>query len=567
MAAQDTPPPDESQDQKGPLPSSEAARTFASVGEESPFAQSEPETTSPHSPSKPPPPTPPGETKPPPFSRPTPEPEPIPQPEPSETRPPEGPSAPPPPPPPEPAVIKREPEVRPAAEPSTRVVSAPGGIGSSLRRLLRPLLLVVGLLVLAVVAFSLIRFLLPRLRGQLPAELPAGVGEVRLTYWGLWEEGPVVETLIEEYQKDHPNVSVNYQMQSPREYRERLQSALARGEGPDIFRFHNTWVPMLSRELSAVPPSAMDAATFQATFYPVATQDLRRGGQIYGIPLEIDGLALYYNEEIFRTAGKTPPTTWDGLRKLAAELTVRDEEGNIQVAGVAMGEPANVDHWPDILAVMMIQNGADMTNPTDELATDALTFFTLATRVDKVWDKTLPNSTAAFVTGKLAMYFGPSWEAFEIKRLNPELSFRTAPIPQLPGENINWASYWVEGVSADSQYQDQAWDFLKFLSQEETLTRFYQAAAQTRLFGEPYSRQDMADLLLDDPYVGVFVAQAPTAQSWYMASRTFDNGINDRIIKYFEDAVNAVNAGDSVEDALETASKGVVQVLSQYGAE
>lgn len=566
MAAQDAPPKKDSPDQKVPGQEPEAAQTFASVGEESPFSSAPlPEQTSPHSPDKPPPLSgQPGDEGPPsPPTAPEPEPEPVPQPE---YKPEETPSPPPPPPPPEPFVVKKEPEVKPAAEPSTRVVSVPGGLGAGIKRLVKPLLLLLGLLAVAAVVFALIRFL-PQIRGRLPAELPAGVGEVRLTYWGLWEEGPIVETLITEYQRDHPNITISYQMQSPREYRERLQSALARGEGPDIFRFHNTWLPMLSRELASVPPSVMDAATFQETFYPVATQDLRRGGQIFGLPLQIDGLALYYNEEIFRTAGKTPPTSWDGLRKLASELTVRDDEGLIKVAGVALGEPANVDHWPDILGVMLLQNGADPADPTDELSQDSLTFFTLATRVDKVWDKSLPNSTAAFATGKLAMYLGPSWEAFEIKKLNPALSFKTAPIPQLPGETVTWASYWVEGVAAKSKNQAQAWGFLKFLSSKETLPKFYQAASQTRLFGEPYSRQDLAGLLLDDPYVGAYIAQAPSAQSWHMASRTFDNGINDRIIKYFEDAVNSVNTGDSAADALEVAAKGVKQVLSQYGVE
>jgi len=37
------------------------------------------------------------------------------------------------------------------------------------------------------------------------------------------------------------------------------------------------------------------------------------------------------------------------------------------------------------------------------------------------------------------------------------------------------------------------------------------------------------------------------------------------MIKYFEDAVNAVNAGDTSEEALSTAASGVSQLLSQYG--
>jgi len=50
-----------------------------------------------------------------------------------------------------------------------------------------------------------------------------------------------------------------------------------------------------------------------------------------------------------------------------------------------------------------------------------------------------------------------------------------------------------------------------------------------------------------------------------LASRTFDNGINDKLIKYLEDAVNSVLSGNSPQKALETAQSGFTQVLSSYG--
>jgi len=416
-----------------------------------------------------------------------------------------------------------------------------------------PLIFVLGLLV--IVAGGVFKFLLPALIKP---------KEITLTYWGLWEPDQVLSQVIAAYQKDHPHIKINYVFQSPRDYRERLASAFAQGKGPDIFRFHATWVPMFKNDLSPLPAKVMDAATFEATFYPVARQDLRLGTSYVGIPLEIDTLGLFVNEEIFEAASKTPPTTWDELRKTAIDLTVTSN-GKIQVAGVALGRTENVDHWPDILALMMLQNGADLSRPQGNLAEDALTFFTLFPKVDGVWDQTLPPSTIAFANGKLAMYFGPSWEVFEIKKINPKLRFRVLPVPQLEGTNIAWASYWAEGVSKKSAHQEEAWEFLKYLSQKETLQKLYQSASQIRAFGEPYARTDMANLLLGDDLVGAFIKQAPIARSWYLCSRTFDNGLNDKMIKYFGDAVNAVNAGKSAKEALETTAAGVAQVFSQYG--
>lgn len=411
------------------------------------------------------------------------------------------------------------------------------------------------------------KFFLPKFRRIVKPK------EVVLNYWGLWEQKNVIEPIISEFQKEHPNIKIDYLQQYNKDYRERLQSALARGEGPDIFRFHNTWLPMFKNELSPVPPDVFDATSFEATFYPVVRKDLRYGNNYYGIPLMFDCLSLFINKEIFEAAGKIPPGTWDELRKTAIELTVYDQNGRIKTAGVSLGETANIDHWSDILALMMLQNGASLNNPaacTQEairevcLGPDALTFYTLFSTTDRVWDETMPPSTYAFATGKVAMIFAPSWRVFNIKEMNPNLQFKIVSVPQLPGQKIAWATYWVEGVSKKSKHQGEAWEFLKFLSKKETMQKLYSEESKTRLFGEIPPRVDMADLYRSDSYVAPFLEQAPYAQSWYLASRTWDNGINEKMIKYFEDAINAVLEGKGTKEALQVAAQGVSQVLSQY---
>ena len=396
-------------------------------------------------------------------------------------------------------------------------------------------------------------------------------GKVNLTWWGLWEEDAAVAQIIDDYERVNPNVKITYQKQAQQDYRERLTNVLAAGEGPDIFRFHNSWVPMFRKELDALPSSVMSQAEFTQTFYPVALADLRVGGDIVGLPLEYDGLVLYVNEEIFEASVKTPPTTWDELRKTATDLTIKDEQGLIKQAGIALGRTENVDHWEEILALMMLQNGVNLANPQGDLAEDALRFFTLFSSTDEVWEASLPPSTVAFATGKLAMYIGPSWRAFEIQNINPGLKFRTHPVPQLPKASpdeadITYATYWVEGVWARGENRQAAWDFLNYLVQRETLEKFYKAASSLRLFGEPYPRVEMAELLIDHPILGAIIEQAIYAQSWYLASRTFDGptGINSQISSYFEDAVNAVNTRQRVDKALETSAVGISQVLSQY---
>jgi len=132
---------------------------------------------------------------------------------------------------------------------------------------------------------------------------------------------------------------------------------------------------------------------------------------------------------------------------------------------------------------------------------------------------------------------------------------------------VAYATYWVQGVSNKGKNKTAAWEFLKFISSKDSLSKLYANASRQRKFGEAYPRVDMASLLTDHPILGSIIAQAPNARSWYLQSRTFDGptGINSLINKYFEDAVNAVNARSTAVNVLPTVAQGVLQVLKQYG--
>jgi len=47
-------------------------------------------------------------------------------------------------------------------------------------------------------------------------------------------------------------------------------------------------------------------------------------------------------------------------------------------------------------------------------------------------------------------------------------------------------------------------------------------------------------------------------------SRTYDNGLNDSIVTYLENAVNATINGESYQSALENAKEGVDQIFQMF---
>lgn len=404
---------------------------------------------------------------------------------------------------------------------------------------------------------------------------PKATESVKLVYWGLWEDASIMKPVISEFEKKNPHITVEYIKQDPKQYRERFLNRIQQGEGPDIFRYHNTWLPMLSKNLLPMPEEVIKKDEFSKMYYPVVQNDLTKNGAIYGIPLGIDTLALFVNDEMIQSAGVDTPRTWNEFLSVSRLMTVKDEDGKIQTAGAALGTMTNVTHAPDIISLLLLQNGADIQklDETQKNASVALKFYTLFADSSEggVWDDTLDPSILAFSKGNVGMYFGYSWDVFYIEAKSKEagsnLSYKIYPVPFVPGgKDVTIASYWVEGVSAKTKHPEEAFLFMKFLTQKETQQKKFSESSKTRLFGEPYSRADLADLLKDNQLVYPFVEQASQAVSSYFVSDTQDEGgINFRMNEYLEKAIESILQNTSPDTAVETLSQGVSQVLQQYG--
>jgi len=393
---------------------------------------------------------------------------------------------------------------------------------------------------------------------------------VELSYWGVWEDKEVIQPLIDDYRKKNPNVKVVYTKMAPADYRVKVLTRGKNGTGPDIFRFHNTWIPQMRDIVAPMPSSTMSVEMFKKTFYPIHWKDLIIGEKIYGIPLSIDGLVLMYNQELFKKAGiNSAPVSWDDVLDNVAKLTVKNQEGRIVTSGIALGTASNVEHYSDIFGLFLTQNGGDIAKLSRPEAAGALESYRRFAESDSaVWDELMPNSVQAFAQEKVAMIIAPSWQVHTIKAINPELSIKIVPVPMIPGSKpISIASYWVEGVSRYSKNQLEAWKFLQFLSGKESETKLFELQSKVRRFGNAYSRQDLGDLLLEHEYLGAVIKQANSEGSFRsipIISRTHDAGINDSIAGYIQNAINETIQGVSYEQALSTAEIGVVQVLTNF---
>lgn len=409
-----------------------------------------------------------------------------------------------------------------------------------------------------------------------------------INYWGLWEDSSVINGIIADYEAKNPNIQIKYTQQQRNDYRTRLAGRLTKTgqsgeEVPDIFRIHSTWIPMFRNILAPVPTTTANNLKLDNDFFDTYKRDLKEGNSYLAIPLMYDGLALFYNKDLIDAAQVELPKSWWNLENAANKLTVRDNSGNIKIAGAAMGLVDNIDHWSDILGLMAKQNGVNflINDPTNnKKLQDVIAFYTLFATKDKVWNSSLPSSTEMFAAGKLAFYFAPSWRIFNIEEMNPNLKFEITTVPQLPTlanvpidqitndtdlTDIHWSTYWVEGVNSKSKNQKEAWKFLEYLASNENLEKMFTTESQIRSFGEIYPKKSLAESLASNPKINPFTSKADKAENWYLASRTFDDGLNDEMIKYFGDAVNSVvKNGKDPSDVMTPLRNGVNQLIQKY---
>lgn len=431
---------------------------------------------------------------------------------------------------------------------------------------IKKILVIVGIVVGILLAFLIGFFIISKI------SKPQAPKDVTLVYWGVWEDATIIQPLLDDFHKNNPRITIRYEKKDIKglgNYIQRLNERIEGGGGPDIIRFQSSWLPEVKNLLLPLPSSVIKTSGIDKDYYKTVQHDLKYKGAYYGIPLGVDTLSLFVNTNLLGKVGVQPPTTWEELTKAATKVMVV-ENGKILKAGVALGTFDNIAHAPDIISLLFRQNGANITDLAGSQrknAIDALAFYTnFAKGETKYWDRTMDNSKLAFSKGNLAMYFGYSWDIFEIDaKKSPDVVYQVMKVPSLAGRHDTIANYWAEGVSAKSKNSKEAFQFLEYLSKADTLQKLYAEQSKVRSFGSLYPRREMGLLLKSNSLIYPFIEQADDAQSSIFTSDTYDDALNQQVNKYLGDAVNKINDNGSIESALDdTLSPGVASVLGKY---
>ncbi|WP_090236363.1 extracellular solute-binding protein [Lentibacillus halodurans] len=172
-----------------------------------------------------------------------------------------------------------------------------------------------------------------------------------IKFMHLWPEGSsaehnrIVDEIIEEYESENEGVTIDLEVLSNEQYKDKIQVLSTSDELPDVGM---TWAagymePFVEGNKFASLDDVAESDELQDAFVSGTTEAFSVDGTTYGLPLELNIATVFYNKSIFDEHGLEAPETYEEFKNVVQTL---DENG---VPPIALG---NADRWTGSLWYM-----------------------------------------------------------------------------------------------------------------------------------------------------------------------------------------------------------------------
>ncbi len=311
--------------------------------------------------------------------------------------------------------------------------------------------------------------------------------------WGATAEDNGVQAAIVEFEKQFPNIKVQWQL-TPQaaDYMQQLLTNIAAGTAPDT-----SFVTSDAYETLAAGGQLMDITDRIMNdpllgqpdyFFPQeAARSADDNGRWHGIGSTWVAAQVYYNADLFDAAGITPPGfkdeelwNWDTFIENAKQLTV---DGNGRHPDDAGFDPDNIQQfavdWP--LGNFVIPVGAVYSNGGEWIKDGRIALDSpeameaLQKLADLVYVHHVAPRTAAMAdlgmtntqmvdSGRLAMAIDGSWA---LSWMNPSMvtnaTLGTGAIPYLK-KPADLMQAHFHSIISTTENPDEAWEWIRFLA-------------------------------------------------------------------------------------------------------
>ncbi|WP_367128082.1 extracellular solute-binding protein [Saccharothrix sp. HUAS TT1] len=346
-------------------------------------------------------------------------------------------------------------------------------------------------------------------------------GEQEITVWLMKDSATddFVSRFETEFERDHPELDVKIQVQEWNGITQKVTSALASTDPPDVIEVGNTQVAQYAASDGVTDLSDKVGELGGEDWIPGLAEPGAVDGKQFGIPFYAANRVVIYRKDLFAAAGVTPPTTRDEWLAATAELDQGDTQGiylpgqNWYVlSGFVWDEGGDLaersgDRWSGALNTPEALAGADFYRRLQALGDGP-----------KDSDEAKPQQTDVVAGGQVAQFIAVPGAAKLVAKANPELADQLGffPIPgktaATPGAVFTGGSDLI--IPLASTRQDGAYQVVKALAGEKWQVELAKAMNYVP------NRTSLASAVGDDPGAAAMAAGAvnghatPNSPNW-----------------------------------------------------
>ncbi len=387
---------------------------------------------------------------------------------------------------------------------------------------------------------------------------------VTITVWDYYGEATPIKPLIEGFQKENPNITVQYEALDWDTTQEKLNVVLTGGTPPDVVTTDMTWLPKFASlgafaDLKPLSGGMLNGVPFEQAYTAGGLEAITFDGKIVAALYDFDVYALYYRADLFEAKGLTPPKTWDELMQVATQLAEGDKYLYEYDADTFHGS-----QW-------IYENGGSLMNADNTTVTfnspeavEAISFYSslIDNKVAINWTTDQGERLQGVKDGRIAMFSDGPYYMGILKSGAPEMSgqWAVAAHPFKAG-----AGSYLGGtglvVPAASTHQAAAWKFIEYAMRVENQIGVYQNAGAAPALT---AALESAEVNAADPYFGgqqafaVFLETMKTAHHFPYVRQWSD------IDAAFTTALQEIALGQKpVQQALDDAAATSTEALTK----
>lgn len=293
--------------------------------------------------------------------------------------------------------------------------------------------------------------------------------DVTLEFWELSVGEELMRSLLDKFERQNPGIKVRFQQLSWDYGLDKVITAIAAGNAPDLCELGTDWVPQFS-STGVIREITESVAPIKDQFFLWEPVTYRQ--QVYGVPWLAGTRILFYNRELFARAGlpDRPPATWEELLNAAKAVDALGPE--IYGFGIHVGEA--YAPWQEFLPFAWGNGGQVLDESWSRSLLDqppvaeALQFYNSLKPYSLV--ERQPQVNQSFAEGRVGIQISGSWNFALIPRMNPTLNFGVGLLPkpsQTHGTPASFAGGEMLVILKESRHPEEALRLALFLAHEE----------------------------------------------------------------------------------------------------